>query len=189
MTTTKDERFSALLDGEVSDFEQRRLVDELLKDEEAQGQWMRSSLIGDAMRNELPETVSLDFADVIRQQIDQEEEYQAQGSAPSWFKPAAGFSVAAMVAVVSVLSLQSMVGYEQSTTPVPTVVSSAAPPSAVDQSNFRLASSPAPSVQQGVSSEEVQQRINRYLVNHSEYASRPGMLPHARIVGYEQANQ
>jgi len=74
MTASKEERFSALLDGEVSDFEKRRLVDELLKDEDAQGQWMRSHLIGDAMRGELPETISMDFAAAIRDKIELEEE-------------------------------------------------------------------------------------------------------------------
>jgi sigma-E factor negative regulatory protein RseA len=188
MTATKEERISALVDGEVSEFEKRRLVDELLKDEDAQDQWMRSHLIGDAIRGELPEKISMDFAAAVREKIDLEEELDIRTSTPHWLKPAAGFSVAAMVAVVSVLSLQSMVGYEQAS-PVPTVVSSAVTPSNADKSNVRLASTPVMPVQQGVSSEEVQQRINRYLVNHSEYASRPGMLPHARIVGYEQADQ
>ncbi|MDX1334732.1 MAG: sigma-E factor negative regulatory protein [Gammaproteobacteria bacterium] len=190
MTASKEERFSALQDGEVSDFEKRRLVDELLKDEDAQRQWMRSHLIGDAMRGELPETISMDFAAAIRDKIDQEEEINvSHSSGPQWFKPAAGFSVAAMVAVVSVLSLQSMVGYDQGASPVPTVVSTATPPVSADNANVQLASTPVSPAQEDVSSEEVQQRINRYLINHSEYASRPGVLPHARIVGYEQAGQ
>jgi sigma-E factor negative regulatory protein RseA len=192
MTATKDERLSALMDGEATEFETRRLVDELLANQEDRSRWARTHLIGDAMRGELPERMPLDFAASVRAQIELEPALHMKAglSASHWVKPTAGFAVAAMVAVVSVLSLQSMVGYDQS--PVQDTQLSASTPQPVSpvESNFRLASAPATeAVKAGVSSEEVQQRINRYLVNHSEYATHPGVLPYARIVGYEKSAQ
>lgn len=191
MTASKEERLSALMDGEVSRFEQRRLVDELLNNDEDQARWSRAHLIGDAIRGELPERVSLDLAARISAQIEDEAplHQSPMAAAPAWIKPASGFAVAATVAVVSILGLQSMVGYEQGPAGAQPLAASAPRPAA-PQANFRLASTPAPAaIQEGVSSEEVQRRINRYLVNHSEYATRPGVLPYARIVGYEQAEQ
>jgi sigma-E factor negative regulatory protein RseA len=190
MTTTRDERYSALIDGEVSDFEQRRLVDDLLKDEEAQASWVRMHLIGDALREELPQSLDMDFVAKLRDKIDEEPEYNerpAQGGKAGWIKPASGFAVAASVALVSILSLQSMVGYDTNPTSTVPVASQSSPAIVPAGDNFRLASSPASgTVKQGVTNQEVEQRINRYLVNHSEFASRPGVLPHARIVGYEK---
>ncbi len=191
MTTTRDERYSALIDGEVSDFEQRRLVDDLLKDEEAQASWARMHLIGDAMREELPQSLDMDFVSKLRDKIDAEPEFDispAETRKAGWIKPASGFAVAASVALVSILSLQSMVGYDTNPTSTVPVASQSSPATVPAADNFRLASTPASgAVKQGVSNEEVEQRINRYLVNHSEFASRPGVLPHARIVGYEQS--
>jgi len=190
MNASKDERLSALMDGEVTEFETRRLVDELLANQDDRSRWARTHLIGDAMRGELPEKLPLDFAASVRAQIDKEPVFHKKAfpSNAAWVKPTAGFAVAAIVAVASLLSLQSMVGYDQS--PAENIqLSASRPPQSVApiESNFRLASVPAPeAVKAGVSTEEVQQRINRYLVNHSEYATHPGVLPYARIVGYEK---
>jgi sigma-E factor negative regulatory protein RseA len=190
MTANKQERLSALIDGEVTEFERRRLIDELLVNDDDRSQWTRAHLIGDAMRGELPEKISLNFAASVRAQIDEEPEIKNRASAPVWLKPTAGFAVAAMVAVVSVLSLQSIVGYEEAPTGLTPMAASTPTPVAPNNANFRLASSPAPEiVKEGVSSSEVQQRINRYLVNHSEFATHPGVLPYARIVGYEQTQE
>jgi sigma-E factor negative regulatory protein RseA len=167
-------------------------VDELLANQEDRSRWARAHLIGDAMRGELPERLPLDFAAAVREQIELEPVFHRKtGITDSpWVKPTAGFAVAAMVAVVSVFSLQSMVGYDQSPIQDTQLSASTPPPVSPVESNFRLASAPASeAVKAGVSSEEVQQRINRYLVNHSEYATHPGVLPYARIVGYEQSAQ
>jgi len=44
-------------------------------------------------------------------------------------------------------------------------------------------------VRPGVTDREVRERISSYLINHSEFAGRPAMLPYARIVGYETREQ
>lgn len=190
MTANKEERLSALIDGEVTEFESRRLIDELLKNDADRSRWARAHLIGDAMRGELPQTVPLDFAASVSARIDEEPALQKVAVPSTWVKPAAGFAVAAMVAVVSILSLQSIVGYEQAPAGIAPIATSTPSPVTPVESNFRLASTPAPeALKEGVSTKEVQQRINRYLVNHSEFATNPGVLPYARIVGYEQTQE
>ena len=88
------------------------------------------------------------------------------------FKPLAGLAVAASVAVVAVLSLQSI-----RDEPASTPAMASAP---VAQDYLRADIRPLPA-----NSSQAPQSLDAYLVNHNEYAVNRGMLPYVRLVGHE----
>lgn len=200
MNVNKHEHLSALIDDEAGEFEGRRLLDELCKSAEDRALWGRYHLIGEAMRAALPERVDLGFADRISRALEAEPlpgsaVPAAVSVAHRLTKPVIGFALAAGVAVVSVVSLQSFTQEPGGDAPArlaevggPPVITRVAveAPLPSDATVVRVvagtAAQPLPAP-----SEEAAARLNSYLVNHAEYApSRPGMLPQVRVVGYGQ---
>ncbi|MEC8326109.1 MAG: sigma-E factor negative regulatory protein [Pseudoalteromonas spongiae] len=115
----RKEQISALFDDEHS-LESRHLGDEL---EHAAS---RYSLIGDVMRGEGKELIQIDIADQVALALEQEETYSQVPEAPSvteqvaavnqqstvaisnWKKPFAQMAIAASVAAVAVIGVQSV---------------------------------------------------------------------------------
>lgn len=117
MSEHRKETLSALFDGETSDFEARRLLEEM--GEEENQSWGRYQLISDAMSNNLGQSqLSINVADAVAAAIADEdmlESGQSQQAATeekvaklAWLKPVAGFAVAASVAFVAVLGVQDL---------------------------------------------------------------------------------
>lgn len=188
MTVSKHEYLSALVDDEAGDFEGRRIAEELGRSEEDRALWGRYHLIGEAMRRALPPSVDLDFSRRVSAAIDMEPVLAVTPSrAPSMavrrlIKPFVGFAMAAGVAVVSVVTLQS---YTQPTGVTGVQLASDSPQAPVVQVATREAGPalPAPSA-------EAAARLNNYLVTHAGYApTRQGMLPQVRVVGYVAQEQ
>lgn len=166
------EQISALLDGELPEAEQRLLLERLERDPALRRHWSRYQLISDAVHQTLPPQIDPGFADRVMAALDAQPEHHRQPSNPlaRAVKPLAGLAVAASVAVIAVL------GVQQVRTPdaVPGSLQVAANPPAPARAEVRP--------QNG-------DRLNAYLVNHSEYAASsgmPGMSPYVRIVGYGQ---
>jgi negative regulator of sigma E activity len=187
------------------------VLDGVLQDVNQQYTLRRYQLIGDVMRNELPERLQLDFVDQVRAEISQQPELSkipvsnsaATGSTPSWlwsilFKPVAGLAVAATVAVVLVSNVQLLNSNDSGDGQMAAVTPSAA---RVEQlANLpiitnarRVATGQASGYQQSgmhwkVRRDEaaMQNKLNTYLINHNEY-SRPmqGIIPQVRVVGFD----
>lgn len=114
MNEQKHEQLSALFDNETSEFEARRLLQSLTTEEKQQ--WQRYQLISDALaKNVEAQILPLDMASRISAAIASEPVVESASSAVSklqaslskrWFKPVAGFAVAASVAFVTVVTLQ-----------------------------------------------------------------------------------
>lgn len=174
------EQISALVDGELAVAEQRLLLERLVREPALRAHWRNYQLIVDSLHQTLPALTDPALADRVMAAVEAEPAYRSVR--PSrWLgvvKPLAGLAVAASVAVVAVLTLQ------QPDVPVPGaggVQVAATPPAPSDYARLAPA---APEVQTAQPD-----RLNEYLVNHSEYAASggmPGMLPHVRIVGYER---
>lgn len=96
----KQETLSALFDGELSEFELRRLLKEI--DAEDLQQWRRYQLLRDccAKSQTLPH-YQLDVSAQVAAQIAQESSVRK-----TWYKPVMGFASAAMFAFVAVLGVQ-----------------------------------------------------------------------------------
>lgn len=112
MTEQHQEQLSALFDNETSEFETRRLLQSLSAADKQQ--WQRYQLVSDTLsKNVEAQILPLDMASKISAAIADEPALSAVSVAkkPSalgkrWFKPVAGFAVAASVAFVTVVTLQ-----------------------------------------------------------------------------------
>ena len=124
----------------------------------------------ESRQNHLPQHVDSGFSARVSAALQDEPAVQAApSSVAKLFRPVAGLAVAASVAVVAVLSLQSIRQESPSATPA---VASA--PAASDYIRAKAVTSPARL-----------QSLDVYLVNHNEYAVNRGMLPYVRLVGHE----
>jgi sigma-E factor negative regulatory protein RseA len=176
MADKTGEQLSALVDGECELSEQEWMLKRLTRDADLKVRWQRYHMVSDAMKNNLPTAINTGFADRIRQVIDNDIPplRTSISTIPprfSWYKPVTGFALAASVAAVSVVGLQLV---EQDDTV-----------EANEQSQLAAATvgEEPPAFGNPRTS-----RLNSYLVNHNEYASRnsvQGVLPYVRIVGYD----
>lgn len=201
MKVSKAEYLSALVDDEAGEFEGRRMVEELSKNAGDRGLWARYHLIGEALRGGLPPMIDTGLASRISAALDAEaplhisHKHGLSDGGRRLAKPLVGFAMAAGVAVVSVVSLQTLTVTgtdEADTVSVQLAVETAAPVTVPVAATQVAATVPAtvpsvPSVPH-VPSAEAAARMNSYLVNHAEYGSpQQAMLPQVRIVGYSQS--
>lgn len=206
MKNKTDERISALFDGELSRFETRRWTNEVLANHDLSERVTRYQLLGDVLREELPDTINPKFSEKVADKIADVsiEPYQKRRE---WLKPAGGLAVAASVALVSLLGLRVI------TTPVadPVTVASlsaeaqqlrrelpAATPSGAANPVARLPITPVNNpLTPVVSAEPVREQpkvrqlstnqpfLTNYIATHSQYADPSSMMSHIRLVGYE----
>lgn len=166
------EGLSALVDGETDGREAARLLDLLSRDAELKAAWERYHLVSDVLRNNLPLVSEEDLVARVRRSIETEPVvFRPRRPRAAVLKPAAGFALAASVAVVAVLGFRAVVGPSGGGNEPLAVVGDT--PEQSQLANLRS--------DEGRSGAE--ERLNSYLVNHSEHTAR-GMLPYARVVAY-----
>ncbi len=202
--TEQKEQLSSLLDDHLTD-ENSGLVDDVLLDVNLQYQMRRYRMIGEAVRNELPARIKLDFHQSVMREIqdldvdstttDVNSETGSRSGishwfTAGWFKPLAGFAVAATVAVVTITLWQSISPQQLNGNQIvsaeekkiqqfaaQTGVSSVVPASSKlqDGTRWKLEGNP-----------DLQLKLNAYLVNHTEYSnSVQGLIPQARVAGFD----
>jgi len=185
-----NEEISALVDGELSHGDVRPLAHRLQQDQELMQCWQRYHLISDAMRNKLPRRVCCDLTSRISQAISSEPihhvSFRRRAFNHSFLKPMAGFALAASVAAVAYLGVQS--GFD---TPAPAMVTTAAVAPAAIQASAAV---PAPQkvAQHGKADQPpaLESKLNDYLLSHNEFAPaavKQSLLSHVRVVGYESS--
>ena len=177
------EQLSALADDELSDAERPLLLGRLQRDPALRACLGRYELIGEVMRG-AGDAAALGVAERVRKALDDELPLTATARGRAgWLKPVAGLAVAASVALVAVLAVNTLhkPGGEAAT-----ALASAGPAAGT------------PAVVAGVDNPEgeqwdrldpsVDKRLAGYLVNHNEYAASrgvQGVMPYVRIVGYD----
>jgi sigma-E factor negative regulatory protein RseA len=181
MTTInrQDEHLSALMDGETERFETRRMVDTLLESSELRGRWARYHLIGEILRQEQPMLADGSFSARVMEQIRKEDVGQL---APvrrgrRWMRPALGLAMAASVAGAMVIGLQSMLGPGD-------VGGHGLQQAPMEASVAPAAQTPDPGYHVPNQLESYM-RMNSYLLSHVEQSGAQGVMPYARMVGYE----
>ncbi|MCG5509390.1 sigma-E factor negative regulatory protein [Ectothiorhodospira lacustris] len=205
MTTTKEERLSALVDDEAEAFESRRLLDELAKNPEDLARWGRYHLIGDVMRGNLDRTAPPDFSARIMAAVAEEPQPAAHVSRTlqgRLLKPVAGMGMAAAVAVAVLVGLQNFTGDPADPAMEPVLAGSeptirAAQWDAGQRNALQSMLDPdlrAAQVQHSPLEYGGQQilridmgdaRFSSYLINHAESAVGRGPVPpYARTVGH-----
>lgn len=162
MTVNMEEQVSALLDGELPDAEAPMVVRRMARDGSLKNAALRYSLIGDALRDELPAGHVADLVGRVREELREEPAPGPAAAVPrsnQWRRYAGGFAVAASVALVALVALPG----RQELAPPPTI------------SATEIAS---PSADRGINVQPMYtrtagggpDRLTRYYVNHSEYA-------------------
>lgn len=204
-----DESLSALMDGEATDMELRRILKSTEADKESiNARWMRYHLASDAMRGEVELHNSMDFSSSISAAIVDEPAYSSAASQKkekSAFWPNLGrFAVAASVAGAVVVGVQfNPAGTDSSiaTTPSPitnTAGAIASNPNFGPETSVRAVGNQVPSEQQKpiVINEATQEQlqkmegeINRLMLEHAQDGSQntqQGVLPYVRVPDSEQ---
>lgn len=187
------EQISALLDGELSAEESGFLLRRLSNDEQARAQFYRFSRISDGLNRGLPEFCA-DISGAVMARIADEDVPSKEGR---WKDTATrftgGVAVAASVALAAVMLLPRITADQDAAGTAVAPVAQLAP--AADQA---VAISPAQRPQVVPASHEssqrwqrldpeVQQRLNAYLVNHSEHSAKQGAATYVKIAGQESA--
>lgn len=114
MSESKFETVSSLVDNYS---QQDESFDEIIKDSELSDTWDRYQLMGDIMRNEVPETLQLDLSDTISAAIEDEatvlapkntvkKESGIKGRVVSFIKPFGQLAIAASAAGLMILGVQ-----------------------------------------------------------------------------------
>ena len=202
--TESDEKLAYLLD-EYSGEDSTAAIDEVAGDVNLQYQARRYRLIGEVMRHEVPWVIDTDFHNRVMAEVRAEAPARDVRPAPvktetatasSWInwlalKPVAGLAVAATVAVITVSLWQPArqtddAGSDQFVTledeKIERLAQQALPGSAAVPTSAGIGTrwvierdSPA-----------LQQKLNAYLVNHTEYSnSVQGIIPQARVAGFD----
>jgi sigma-E factor negative regulatory protein RseA len=207
MSDTLKEHMSALLDGELGPRPASETIDVLLKDDALLVHWSRYHVVRDVLRHK----VYPDAGDTLRDRMrrclaDEPMHFPARRLlSQRWrnaLKPIAGLALAASVAVVAILAVRglgqlpgqaetALAPFTQA--PSTRVAANAGagiiPASAINPDGFRP--SGLKRLQWNTSEPGVADRLNGYLLNHSERLGSPisGMHPYARIVGYDTTGQ
>lgn len=177
MTDKTAEQLSALTDGELDSQELDLLVRRLERDEELAARWTRYHLIGEAMRNNLPEQLPFDLTARVSAAIAEEAPVVAPAVATrGWKRPVVGLALAASIAAAALIGLP----------PQQALQPEAGAPVAV-QTPEKLPGATAGQVAQV--DWERNARLNEFLMSHNESATMnqmSGVIPYARMVGYEE---
>ncbi|WP_415899012.1 MucB/RseB C-terminal domain-containing protein [Neptuniibacter sp. QD48_11] len=116
MDDRSTESVSALMDGEVADFELRRTLDRIEQEPELAEQWQRYHLVRSVMKNEEADLGGFDISGQVMQALDQEPDLEVVTAAPevkseikgnSFWKPLASMTAAASVTAMVILGAQT----------------------------------------------------------------------------------
>ncbi len=177
------EQLSALIDDELTDLERPLLLGRLQRDVELRECLGRYQLIGEVLRGD-GSVATLSVARRVREAVEREtvigppQAQPARRGGVHW-KPLAGVGVAASVALLALLGINTL--RESDPKNPPALASGDAVP--------RVAG--VGSVQDGQWDRiepRIDERLSGYLVNHSEYAASravQGVMPYVRIVGFD----
>ncbi|HPE59299.1 MAG TPA: sigma-E factor negative regulatory protein [Thiolinea sp.] len=190
MKTSQSEYLSALLDNEAGEFERRRLVDELCRDEGLGQELGRYALIGETLRAR--RTVVLaktDFLAGIQHAIETEPAYHetvvldspmaANDSAPWHTRPLLRYGMAAglVLAVAAGVMWMEQPAQRGTTERMAEVVAS----NTEAEDPTRLAAAPV-MPRQGHLNEETREILRQYVTQHVKYASTTAIVPSVRAV-------
>ncbi len=183
----KDEQISALMDGELATEALPGLLSELNDDERLRARWQRYHLAGHALRGDLPAPAWPDLAARVSAALDAEPTVLAPTRtapprrAARLARPLVGMAVAASVAALAIVGLQSF-------TASPPAVRFQGVSKEVSVAALGLPSARRLGTHWGLDQPAVESQLNSYLVDHGEYARATnwvGMLPYATVVGYD----
>ncbi|VAW79373.1 hypothetical protein MNBD_GAMMA15-1250 [hydrothermal vent metagenome] len=169
------EQLSALADDELGELEHPLLLGRMQRDAVLRECLGRYRLIGEVMRG-AGASAGLGIAQRVQKALaDDAPVMVKQFRSEHWWKPLAGFAVAASVALVAVLAVTTT---QTNESVAPIVAATDVAPEVTLVSDSREA-------RWDRIEPQVEKRLSGYLVNHSEYAASrgiQGVMPYARVV-------
>lgn len=187
------EHLSALLDGELDSHTEDRLVSSLTRGDAAQlARYGRYRLIGDVIRGESA-VLANDIAEKVGAALTDEPTILApRRSKWRWAKPAAGFAVAASVAVAALVVapgfMQQPTGMSATPALVETPVNAPIQLVAAGDANpSKSLQASLPAGQWQTLDAELSDRLNRLVIEHHEFGGRTGIkgpVAHIGLVNY-----
>ncbi len=209
MNTSKNEFLSSLLDDEAGDFEKRRLLDELTKNDELAQTFTRYALMGEVMRNHASgqrSTTSMSLLSRIQEELEDEPAYTGEVAVKTpapvktnarRFWQTGGLALAATVAAVAVGATLFLQQPKDSTEQANTPAGQAAAGLAVAANEPAVVSTQT-QVAEAITDERIRQvgRIDpqtrdilkKYVTQHIKYASTTVIVPSVRAVSYADEN-
>lgn len=198
----RDEQLSALLDNALDAQQLQAFMQDLKRDPVADSETsQRYHLMGDAMRDEIDQSSFMDISASVSRAIERESVHDIQTAASrkpfdfsalfnAWLKPVAGASVAASVAVVTLLTFNNINQSPDAASAAQQQMalntdSSDAPAAQLQRVNPEIARNVrlASTVDPAQKSLQQQKQLNIYMLQHSGYASQAtmqGMMPYVR---------
>lgn len=198
----RDEQLSALLDNALDAQQLQAFMQDLKRDPVADAETaQRYRLMGDAMRDEVDQSSFMDISASVSRAIEREAAYSLDAVAArkpfnlgvwlnAWFKPVTGVAVAASVAMVTLVTFNSInqspdVGTAAQQQLALSADSSDAPAAQLQRVNPEIARNVrlASTVDPAQKSPQQQKQLNIYMLQHSSYASQAtmqGMMPYVR---------
>lgn len=177
------EKLSALMDGELSELETRRILAAVEQDPVLRATWERYHLVRAAMQNDLSMAAEPGFSQRLGARLDEVAlPRRRMGSgALRWAGTAALAASVATVAIVGARFLDPGVSApapSASLAVMPATNPVAAPMQTAQSGRLRWSAAEP----------DVERQLNAYLVEHNEFAPSAGvggMLPYVRVVGYD----
>lgn len=198
MSNTDDmkEKLSALVDNELDELDERRVMKALENDADLRQTWERYHLVRSVLHQDLDVLVPSGMAARVAARIESEPADVASFRRRKISHIAGTLAMAASVAVIAVAGVQWF--HRPVTAPVPSLVAGAqsVPVNSVAAPVASLAagqSAPDDFIRAGathwdVKEPETESTLNTFLVEHNEFASSSGiggMMPYVRVVGYD----
>ncbi len=178
---------SSFMDGEITEDEVSLLCKRIENDQALRERWRDYHVISDALKQQLPVQENIDISQRIHDALEDEPALSGNRKAASnshtAIKRFSGLAVAASVAILGVVVVLNTA--VQPGGGEPTVLAKSTPDTVVTQV-AGLSNNPS------ATQHTIDPRLNKYLVDHSEYAvsaSVHGMLPYARIVGQQSVRE
>lgn len=181
MSNTDDmkEKLSALVDNELNDLDERRIMTALGQDVELRNTWERYHLVRSALRQDMDSVLSPEIAARVAARIETEPANVTAFRRQKVSRLVGTFAIAASVAAVAIAGVQFL--NRPDTGPAVSVaVNQPAPENIIRAGNTRW----------DRKEPETESALNHFLVEHNEFASSSGiggMMPYVRVVGYDNA--
>ncbi len=195
----RDEQLSALLDDGLDDAQLQSFMQDLKRDPIADAEsTQRYRLIGDVMRDEIDQTSFMDISAAVHRAVEQEPEYSLQPNKDkvekksssfnlsnllsSWVKPLSGMAVAASVAMVTLVTFNTV---QNESADVSSSQLAQVVPTRIEKVNTEISRNVqvASTLDIRKTTPQQQKQLNQYLLQHSGYASQTtmqGMMPYVR---------
>lgn len=184
MNDTDDmkEKLSALVDNELDDLDERRVMAALARDADLRRTWERYHLVRSALHRDLDALIPPDMAERVAARIGMEP-VNTTGSFPrrNITRYAGTFAIAASVAAIAIAGVQWL--NHPATAPTASLA-------VIQPASEKIIRADATrwDTQQKDTETEAASALNAFLVEHNEFASPSGiggMMPYVRVVGYE----